>query len=399
MEWDAEELAQLILKYYTDQADAGERQIVDEFLSLPHHRDKVAEILSKEGFEKEKSLWDLAAEREMANRERILAVIEEHASETPILSHRRRFRRRLLAAASVILVLCSGYLLTRLFHFHNSTPASAAAVVDLQPGGQHATLTLSTGKKLILDSLSIGQIAMEAGSIVQKRNSGQLDYVSAAAKEDAGFASNVLTTPRGGMYQVLLPDQSVVVLNSESSLTYPTAFPAGGPRVVQLTGEAYFAIRHDSKRPFYVKVGSGLVQALGTTFNVDAYEDEPSVKTTLLDGLVRVVQASDSALLHPGQQATMKEGHLQVINAADTEAVVGWKNGDFVFNSTPLDEVMRQLGRWYDVQVEYDAQGAAPAFTADISRNRPASEVLKALEVSGYKFTIVGKDRIQAVRK
>lgn len=399
MEWDVEQLAELMLKYFTDQANESERALVDEFLAVPGHREKVAEIFSRQGFEKEKALWDLADEREKANRERILSLIEAHDSDTTIFTERRSIRRRLLAAASVVLILCSGYLLTRRFHTRPSESPSTVANVDLLPAGHHAILTLSNGKRLMLDAVPNGQVARDAGAIVQKRAGGRLDYVLQNTTTTTAPAWNTLTTPRGETYEVDLPDHSTVILNSESSLTYPTSFASTGPRVVKMTGEAYFDVHHDVKRPFHVQVARGTIEALGTSFNVNAYADEQAVRATLLEGRVRVVGAEDSILLRPGQQAVMKTGLVKVLSGVDTSAVVGWKNGDFVFDSTPLNEVMRQLGRWYNVQVSYDTLGEQPSFTAEISRNRPASEVLKVLEVSGYRFTIVGKDRIEAVKK
>src|SRR6185312_13850150 len=332
MEWDADQLADLIIKYYTEQADAQERVTVEEFMALPGNRERVAEMFSKEGFEKEKAFWDLAERRTEASRQAILAAIEEYNSTSNVRPLRKGFRSAILAAASIILVLFSAYIVTHLTH-RNASPLPSIAGVDLPAGGQHATLTLSTGKRLVLDDVPNGQVANEAGSIVQKPSIGHLDYINQNTKTNPEIAFNTLATPRGGTYQVLLPDHSIAILNSESSLTYPTAFPSKGPRTVQLTGEAYFDVHHDAKHPFQVQVAHGTIEALGTSFNVNAYGDEQAVRATLLDGLIRVVGESQSTTLHPGQQAVMKTDRLTVLSGVDTDAVVGWKNGDFVFNS------------------------------------------------------------------
>src|SRR6185437_8334477 len=194
MEWDADHLADLIIKYYTEQADAHERAMVEKFLASPEHRERVAEMLSKEAFEKEKPFWDLAEQRIQASRQAILAAIEENNSAAKVRPLRKGFRRAILAAASFILVLFSAYFLTHFTH-RSTLPLPSTAGVDLQAGGQHATLTLSTGQRLVLDDVPNGQVANEAGSIVQKPSIGHLDYTNQETKINPEIAFNTLATP------------------------------------------------------------------------------------------------------------------------------------------------------------------------------------------------------------
>lgn len=402
MNLNAEQLTSLLLRHITQQATPEERAQLEAFLSEdPSRHSRIAEILSREGFEAEKKLWEEAAGREERSLYAILSALPVEtpgaagAIETPP-SGTVPLRRWLFAAASVAAITVATLILT---HTGNrpSQPLRATAA-DLAPGGQHAVLTLSTGRQLQLDSLPNGSIAQDAGATVAKSAAGQLNYTASAHTGDLA-TFNILNTPKGGTYRIVLPDRTVVYLNAASSLTYPTSFSPRAPRTVVLTGEAYFEVAHDPARPFAVQVDGKTITALGTRFNVNAYADEDQVTATLLDGSIRVRNGADSVLLEPGQQAAIYAAQVRVTPHADTDAVIGWTTGDFVFNKAPLREVMKQLGRWYNVDVRYDSTAGAPGFTAEISRNRPASEVLKALELSGYKFTIVGPDRIEATPK
>jgi transmembrane sensor len=307
-----------------------------------------------------------------------------------------RFRLYYWAAAVLVLALAAGWWWEA--HLNNEVHPVVANVAqtDLKPGGNHAVLTLGDGKSIILDSAKNGTVAMQGTARVKKLENGKLQY-EVEDKRTAPSQYNTLSTPRGGQYQLTLPDGTIVWLDAASSITYPTAF-SGGERRVKITGEAYFDVAHDPARPFQVKVNGRLIEALGTRFNINAYNDEPAIQTTLLDGIVRVSADNQVQLLQPGQQAQITAAGIRLIAAADTDAAVGWTRGDFVFNNTPLPEVMRQLGRWYNVDVRYDTSADAKVLTALISRNRPASAVLNALIVTGFKFNIIGTQTIEAVK-
>jgi transmembrane sensor len=398
MELDVAKLTALIIKHVTGQADAQERAMLDEFLADPVNRARVSEIVSREGFMAEKEYWESARGREAGSLVTIMASLQ--AGEP----RRRRvpMRRWWLAAASAMAVGLSVFLFGHYGRVAKvmQTPVQAT---DLQPGGHRAVLILGSGRELILDSTQEGEIAREPGVTIEKREAGVIDYRNDFDDKPRGehqeVLYNTLKTPPGGVYEVVLPDHSVAYLNSESSLRYPSVFSLLSARVVELTGEAYFVVQSDPARPFRVFVGGKEVEALGTAFDVNAYWDEPIIKATLLRGSVRASDSLGSVLLQPGQQVQMRKGGgMQVLDKdkVDTDCVVGWKTGDFIFNATPLSEVMRQLGRWYNVKMKYDSsmELAGGGFTAAISRDRPAAEVFKALALS-YHFPFAGADSIE----
>lgn len=267
---------------------------------------------------------------------------------------------------------------------------------DIQPGGNRAVLTLANGSQIVLDSSGNGKLATQGNAEVIKLSGGQLVYERTGRKVDE-VLYNTMSTPRGGQYSLILPDGSKVWLNAVSSIRYPTAFE-GNERKVEITGEAYFEIAKDPSRPFKVWVqpnpgSEGIeVEVLGTHFNINAYSDEPVASTTLLEGSVKVTGAGGSTTIKPGQQAQVNDGgKIRVnpdVNVAET---VAWKDGYFIFRETDLKTIMRQVMRWYDVEVKYEGNVPARYFTADISRNKTLSGVLKILELSNIHFKLEGR--------
>jgi transmembrane sensor len=307
-----------------------------------------------------------------------------------------RMRHRILkygAAAAILLGVCvGGYrLLLNKSQLAVMQVQAGRFKNDVQPGGNKATLMLSSGSVIDLDSAQDGALATQGSSQVIKLNDSVLTYASGTKSAEA-VAYNTLATPKGGQYLLVLPDGTKVWLNAASSITYPTAF-AGQERKVAITGEAYFEVAKNEKLPFIVQKGEMTMQVLGTHFNVNTYEDEDAMKTTLLEGSVKILRGSNSSVLRPGQQAILgnNNGQIQVINDANIEEVMAWKNGLFHFNNSSLQDVMRQIARWYDVEIEY--KGAIPTrqFGGEISRNSNASEVLKILELSKVHFQIDGR--------
>jgi transmembrane sensor len=312
----------------------------------------------------------------------------------------RRFpvRRWSAVAAAMLVLLTGGWF----FLHYSSRPVAASAGTksvtgDIAPGRNRATLTLADGSTVDLDEAKDGLIGQQGGSQLVKRQGSQLAYQE---KDRSGEnAYNVLTTPRGGQYQLVLPDGSKVWLNAASSLRYPTVF-AGGERVVELKGEAYFEIAKNPSMPFKVNVaaadaGKGMqVEVLGTHFDIMAYGDEQAINTTLLEGSVSVRSGAMTALVRPGEQARLNRargpGSLKVA-PADTEEAVAWKDGMFKFNEATIDQVMRQLSRWYDVEVVYVNDPPKDLFRGEMYRNVNASKILKVLEASGVHFTVEGK--------
>jgi transmembrane sensor len=326
-------------------------------------------------------------------------VIQEERRET---RHRRIvLARRWIAAASVIFVV----VFAGSYFWHadqNSKPGRGVAQVvkprtDLPPGSNKARLWLGDGSVIDLADAKNGTIKHEAGARIEKKD-GQLIYGFSQQAEASEM--NTIQTPRGGQYEVIMADGTKVWLNSASSMSYPTTF-TGKNRQVTLKGEAYFEVAEDKNKPFKVSVGDVQVEVLGTHFDVMAYEDENAINTTLLAGAVRVTSTvsasralagSASRVLAAGQEASMdrSSGSLSV-NEVDADESIAWKNGFFDFKGVSIETVMRQLARWYDVDVEYEGK-TDKHFRGTISRSENVSAVFKMLELTGeVHFSTEGK--------
>lgn len=266
---------------------------------------------------------------------------------------------------------------------------------DVDPGGNKATLTLSDGSTYVLDSAKDGILVKNKNISIKKEKDGQIMYMVDAGKNidtEAG-AFNTMTTKTGGQYQLLLADGTKVWLNSESSLKYPIAFK-GSQRNVELTGEAYFEVAKNAAMPFNVKVNNMEVRVLGTHFNIMAYNNETSIKTTLLEGAVKLSVGNQSNVLKPGQQGMVnKSGQIKVVET-DGERAIAWKNGYFVFDRSNIQEIMNQLSRWYDTKVIYEGKIPDDEYVGKIARNVKLSQVLHILELSNVHFKIENKNII-----
>ncbi|OQP55761.1 hypothetical protein A4D02_04905 [Niastella koreensis] len=333
---------------------------------------------------------------------------EEPYAEFPEYAPVRRMHRTWWAAAA-ILVCLSGTVFYLLNKRASTELAKGESTLknDIEPGSNKAVLTLSNGKTILLDDAANGVVAQEGKAKVVKSGDGKLVYSSDNSSLEGPLSYNTLATPRKGQYQLRLPDGTKVWLNSESSIHYPTGF-RGKERRVQITGEAYFEVTHDKEMPFVVEKGDMQVEVLGTHFDVNAYNDESAIRTTLLQGSVKVrignsrqvgtvrqsAIGNQSVILKPGQQVSLSQtSQLSHPIPVQTDEIMAWKNGLFHFESADIKTVMRQLARWYDVDVVYE--GAAvkndPLFV-EISRNTRLSDVLKVLQESGSaKFTIQGR--------
>jgi ferric-dicitrate binding protein FerR (iron transport regulator) len=231
---------------------------------------------------------------------------------------------------------------------------------------------------------------MQGNTKIIKTDSGRLAY-NGTNEKPTEITYNTLSTPKGGQYQLILPDGSKVWLNAASSIRYPTAF-VGNSRIVEITGEAYFEVMHNSKVPFEVKTRSQVIEDIGTSFNVNAYTDEAAIRTTLLEGAVKV----DNVVLKPGEQAEADNGtqKITVIKGVDIQRAVAWKNGIFSFKDADLKTVMRQLARWYNVDVEYEGAVPGGSFGGDIGRGLTLSQVLEGLAETRVKYKITEGNKI-----
>jgi ferric-dicitrate binding protein FerR (iron transport regulator) len=311
---------------------------------------------------------------------------------------RRISWKKMIAAASIILVLCVGaYLAIVGLPANNHKPSQeTVATKDVAPPkGTRAVITLADGSKVYLDSANNGTIAQQSSVNVIKTADGKIQYnANGQALTANSPVYNTLTNPRGSkVIDMQLSDGSHVWLNAGSSVKYPVAF-IGNERKVEITGEAYFEVAHDASKPFIVSKGETSVTVLGTHFNVNAYDDEVALRVTLLEGSVKVSAASKVVTIKPGEQAQVNGGNtigLVVNRGVDVDQVMAWKNGYFSFNHSDLETVMRQIARWYDVDVSYEGKMPMMRFGGEVSRDNNLSQVLKILEESKVHFKIEGK--------
>jgi len=301
---------------------------------------------------------------------------------------------RLVAAASTVILITAGTYFwissNSKKEIANTERTSKYLKNDIAPGTNKAVLTLGDGSTLILDDTHKGVIANQSNTKVIKLNDGQLAYNIIKAKP-AQILYNTITTPRGGQYKLVLPDGSKVLLNAASSIRFPVAF-VGNERKVDITGEVYFEVTKNKSLPFKVSVRDMNIEVFGTHFNVMAYDNESLIKTSLIEGAVKVSKGETVAMLSPGQQAQLnKQGTLKVDKNVNINEEVAWMNGWFIFNAADIDDIMRQICRWYDVDVVYEGRISKETFSGMVNRNSNVSQVLKIMEQAGIKFKIEGR--------
>ena len=332
------------------------------------------------------------SEKELGQR--ILDSVQKCTDSKPIV----KLWPRIAVAASIVICIAFG------FYFYQKSQIISTEITaknDIPPGKIGATLTLANGKKILLSNVSIGILDKETGVKIIKSANGQLIYEvsnSPSSKNRTGKLNyNTLTTARGEQYQVRLPDSSIVWLNAASALKYPTSFTSLKDRRVELSGEAYFQIAKDKQHPFIVSTNKQDVEVLGTHFNINSYTDEPIVKTTLLEGSVKVTSNTlssnrESWVLIPGQQSQITSKGISIINNVDQEEVLAWKNGYFKFNEN-LESIMNKVARWYNVEIIYQNKpNAQLTFGGEISRSKNISSVLDIIALTGnVHFKIEGR--------
>jgi len=329
--------------------------------------------------------------------------------ESPVCSIAPKRRKLTWAAAAAILIL----LATGSYFFFSTMKANQMAIApvqgmsknDVAPGSSKAILYLANGQKINLDSAHNGQLASLSGTKVIKTDSGKLLYASANENDLIPAGLNTLSTPRGGIYQITLPDGTQAWLNAGSSITYPTRF-VKKQRDVSITGEVYFEVAKDVAHPFIVSLpaktkdqresGSWMqVEVLGTHFNINAYNSNENnlARTTLLEGSVKVLAHGASRMIKPGEQASASLGspRIGVSDKVDVGKVIAWKNGEIALNNSSVEQIMQEISRWYDVDIKYAGRIPNKGFYGSIDRTVPLSSVLKALEAYGVKTKLEGK--------
>lgn len=368
-------LQYLLDRYYQQQATPAEEMELLDYVAQQPETASLDNLLQQH--------WESLSMADAPYTATTGAPILEAILGTP---RRKAFRlapvMRWAAAAVVTGMVAAGFW----WRAARNTPAYVQQAAVIKPGSSKAVLTLGNGQTIALDSAGHQQI----GASVSQQG-GQLLYADNAGAPQ----QNTLTTPRGGQFRVTLPDGTEAWLNANSSLTYPTAF-SGNQRLVAVQGEVYFAVAKDATRPFQVRVNDGpVIDVLGTEFNVNAYTDEPSINTTLVQGKVNVHLGSASAVvLQPGQQARVTDGHLNMLPGVDVDQITAWKNGVFNFEGVDVPGVMRQLSRWYDIEVVYAGTIPQRRFGGEIQRGLQLKQVLVVLEKVGIKYKIAGRQLI-----
>ncbi|MFA6275785.1 MAG: FecR domain-containing protein [Pedobacter sp.] len=387
-----QEIINLFQKYMDRQCDAQELEQVLLIIEEGKYQEEWEAALSSDAIKIMQSdidIKNLDASQASSLNKRILNTIN---SEPTIiqLPNRKRIWSRIAVAASILVIASLG------LYFYGSKYANdnqnqLAYQNDIAPGKNGATLTLANGQKILIKDALAGNIATQSGVKISKTADGQIIYE--ITNDNLGeIAYNTLSTTRGEQTQVRLPDGTLVFLNAESSLKYPTSFLKSNKRQVSLTGEGYFEVAKDKDHPFIVNSKGQNVEVLGTHFNINAYSDEPTIKTTLLEGSVMLSTSLQKEILKPNEQAVMNGDRIN-IRTVDTEEIVAWKNNEFLFKNDDFRTNMRKIARWYNVEVFYE--GDAPdklRLGGFSSRSRNISEILKLMEKTGeVHFRIEGR--------
>jgi transmembrane sensor len=382
-------LIALFHRYIDKTATPAEKEALMQLMAQPENDELVKELMGEAWEEFVPQQPHFTGTESNAMLQQVLAT---NAIAISITKQPRRKALLIAAITTGVLLLAAGSWLWKNNHQPSTVAFAGKSHVknDIAPGSNKAVLILGDGSRIALDSTSNGTLAQQGNVKIVQLDSGQLAYNGMASANDA-VQYNTLTTPRGGQYQVTLPDGTKAWLNAASSLKYPTTF-AGKNRQVELSGEAYFEVATNATKPFTVHTSKSTIDVLGTHFNINAYHDEKAILTTLLEGAVKVSNSNGQTVLSPGQQANINTitGQLQV-KTVDTEEAIAWKNDQFAFHDIDLSTIMRQVARWYDVEIVYTGQPPADEISGKISRNYNISQVLKMLEyTAGIKYTVEG---------
>jgi hypothetical protein len=385
----------LIKKYLEDQCSPAEKLEVETWFELYRGGDR-------EFYDSDPELINQAMMKSLANIHQKIASSpslenDDVEDDDKVVELKPGFRFRWISIAASILLFIS---IGSYFYIHKKvTPEQLTQNRLLKNNIQSsnkATLTLANGKKIVLDDARNGKLAIQGSVAITKTNNGLIIYDATdriSSTASAGpIAYNTVTTPKGGQYQVILPDGSFVMLDAASSITYPSAF-TGNKREVILTGEAYFEVAKDRTKPFRVNVDNKQqIEVLGTHFNIQAYPDDSNIKTTLLEGSVKLLYNNKQAILRPGQMAINDVGKSFLIKEADIYEVMAWKNNLFIFNNENIKSIMKRLARWYDIDVVFDGDMEKVNFYGNYSRAKNLSNLLKYIELTEkVHFKIEGR--------
>ncbi|WP_169472228.1 FecR family protein [Pedobacter hiemivivus] len=396
-----EEIIRLFKRYLANECSEEETK---SFLELFHSKEH--ESFFKELIDAELSKNADAEFKNMPNIKAELSQVREKViQETTPSFHREPIQLKLWSrriAVAAMLILCSSAGLY--FYLGNQTSNNGQLVGDIGPGSNKALLTLADGSQIVLDEALKGNLTNQNGVRITKADDGQLVYTineTAQAQNlndgSGKMLTNTISTPRGGQYQVNLPDGTRVWLNAESVIKFPISFVDLKERRVELQGEAYFEVEKDAAKPFFVSTDKQEVRVLGTHFNISSYKNELDTKTTLLEGSVKVrllnTKRVSQKVLKPGDQSQIRATSAQInVVTVDPQSEIAWKNGRFFFENEPIEDIMKQIKRWYDVDVEYEDNMAGKTIWGSVTRYGNVSKVLSVLEsTGGVHFKIEGR--------
>lgn len=381
MDSQKKHIKKLLNDYQEDQASLKE---VNDLLTML--RDPQSESQVAASIQQELEMAEPAGDLDLARWGGVLQRIHQQKQPAPKLRKRKLWLWSGSVAAAVATILFGLYF----FNFRAQDEHLVVGINEVKPAQGGITLLLANGKRINLSNAANGKLADEAGISISKTANGEVMYELGGAGAH-GDQINTLTTGRGETYKLKLSDGSMIWLNSTSSLTYSPGLLKGGRREVQLKGEGYFEIAKDAEHPFVVRSRGQELLVLGTHFNVNSYDDEPAVVTTLLEGRVKVNANGRTATLAPGQQAVQSVAGLS-LKQVDTEASIAWKNSQYLFEGEHIQSIMRVIARWYDVDVVYQGEPVAATFSGGISRLENLSQVLKSLETTDkVQFKIEGR--------
>jgi transmembrane sensor len=416
-------ITSLIEKFLEERLSPEEEGELKEWLAEAEHNDSFFQQITDKNVLREKLKIYASTDSEAIWQKTLQKINEaklEGAKLLDLYPEKKSFRipfGKMAAAASVILLISAGT-----WYYYSQSSQNKTAKTDnnksgitsqIVPGSNKAMLTLGDGSTLVLTSLQNGNVADQGQAQITKTDGRLIYNRKPDAKASIGQdLYNTVTTPRGGEYQITLPDGSKVWLNAASSLRFPIAF-AGNERIVELTGEAYFEVNPQeqntknkdvanrkgkiAKTPFIVKINTPAgnkneVEVLGTHFNVMAYSEEGTIKTTLIEGKVKVTSGNNFQTIKPGEQAKLKEGNIMVQDV-DAEDVVGWTSGFIPVGGPDIEYTLRQISRWYDVNIKYEGKKPDGSFEGKLPRAATIENIIKLLNANNIKARLNEKDR------
>ncbi|SHM91234.1 FecR family protein [Chitinophaga jiangningensis] len=382
---------QLLAKYLEGKCTPEESEELLQWLDTRDSRRTALQAMQEEF---ERSMTEPAMVPESMSNRVETRLLQEISKNKVVPMHPLRRKKWMVAAAVMTgVAVAAGFYMYTAHRVQPAVVKQIASVADIKPGSDKAILTLADGTQVTLDSAG-NQVIVQGGTKVKQLN-GQLLYETDGQTTQAE-TYNTLNVPRGGQFKLVLPDGSTVWLNAASSLRYPTAF-TGSTRTVEIKGQAYFEVAQNSNKPFIVKAENTTIQVLGTGFDIMSYPDEKEQRTTLVEGAVKVKVGTIEKYLKPGQQVALNnETGEATVHDADVQGVIAWKTGFFEFDNVSLPTILRQLGRWYDLDIVNKFAYNNSRLGGRISRNLPLSEILPMLKSAGADFTLNGRTLIVA---